>query len=234
MAYKPRPPIRAAQRSALNHLRSVVAPQTAPRPPQAPLAPPLSAQAYSYSDDPGLASTHALYDPQLGPSGSLAAAASAQSRQALIDYGYDPALTSLYGDAGTQGAAQANPYSTLQSLLRNHQQRQTNINEADNKANLSYSGHHNLNLANEQTQYGGEEYSAASALRNTLAGIQGSLLSQQNAGYGAIAGAEQTAYGNTLNFALQNQQFPPPQAAARSSGTAVRRVLSAAARRRLR
>lgn len=133
------------------------------------------------------------------------AQAQAARQQALISYGYDPALEAqgVYGDAGTAGSAKANPFSTLSSLSQQHQQRQKNLNESLNKANLFYSSTRGTQLGQEGQQYLGEQYQAGQKLQSVLGQIAQGRLGAQQTAQGDITQGTQQAYDRWLNQQLQ-------------------------------
>jgi len=158
------------------------------------------------------------------------AAASAQAQaaqqQALIAYGYDPALDQqgVYGDANTAGAAKANTFSTLNQLGQQHEQRQKNLNESLNKANLFYSSTRGTQLGQEGQQYLGEQWGAGQKLQGVLGQIaQGKAAAQQSANdaiTAGIGGAYDRWLSNQIQYGLGDTPTP--------SGTTMRTVHAAA------
>jgi len=123
----------------------------------------------------------------------------AQRQKALIQFGYDPTLNSLYGDANTSAAAQKNPFSTLAQLLRAHTENQTNLNESYNKNNLFYSGHRGQALEQEGTNYLQNQSNAQNALQALLTGIQGNLTNFRTGQQGNLTQGMQDAYNRWLS-----------------------------------
>jgi hypothetical protein len=202
MVYRPRPPIRAAQRSALNHLRSVVAPQTAPQAtPQAQAQP--QAQFPDWQADPVL--QRIVAQQQASVAQAQAAAVSAR-QQAEINYGYDPGYQ--YADQNTSQAAQQNPFSVLAQLSQQHQRNETGIDEGYNKQNLFYSGHRAQALGDESQGYLQRQYQAGQALHGQLSGITQNLLAAQTGASNAVGQGESDAYTRGLNFQLQYGGYP--------------------------
>lgn len=157
-------------------------------------------RAIDYSADPILQQIRALTarNDASAQAGNLAA-----RKQALESYGYDPALKGLYGDPGTQGTAQQNPFSTLAILARAHTQRQTDLNQNYNKANLFYSSARGQALQNEGTQYLGEQAGAAQKLQDFLTGLASSLAAEQQGSQQQIVQAEEDAYNRALQNSLK-------------------------------
>lgn len=174
----------------------------APPAPPSPVTPGAGAGA-DYSGDPILAQIRALY----GPGGSYLTSAQGSydegRKRELINYGYDASLDSLYPDAATKAAAQANPYSILNQLSHANQQRETNLNEGYNKQNLFYSGHRGQALGENARAYGQEQYGASQGVQNVLRGLAGTLAGAQSEAQNQIIGAEQAAAGRATDFALQ-------------------------------
>jgi hypothetical protein len=141
---------------------------------------------------------------------SAEAGALAQRQQALIAFGYDPTLGGEYGDANTQAAAQQNPFSVLKNLQRQHEQRQTSLNENLNKANLWFSGYRGTQLQNEGTQYLSEQASANQALQGSLGGIAANLLAARQSGQQQVQQGEQDAYTRYLQQQLATAGAPRP------------------------
>lgn len=131
------------------------------------------------------------------------AQAHAARQQALINFGYSAQLGALYGDQGTKGAAEANPFSILKELENNHNLRQKNLNENLNKANLFYSSTRGQQLGQEGKQYLGEQYGAGQRLQSQLSELANADLAAHQAGQGAINQAQQDAYERYLNQQLQ-------------------------------
>ena len=133
------------------------------------------------------------------------ASATTARQQALIAYGYDPTLDQqgLY-DSTSRGGAQANSFSTLQNLKRQHDQRQTALNENLNKQNLFFSSTRGVDLGNEGTQYLGEQAAANQKLQGDLGGIAANLLSAKQGAQGNVTQGETDAYGRYLQNALAN------------------------------
>jgi hypothetical protein len=134
---------------------------------------------------------------------SADAAALAARQQALINFGYSPELQPLYGDAGTAGAAKANPYSILAQLQHGHELRQTNLNESLNKANLFYSGYRGKQLGEEGRQFGAENYGAGQTLQGILTGISGTQTAAHQGNAASVVAGQQNAYSGWLNNQLQ-------------------------------
>jgi hypothetical protein len=154
-----------------------------------------------FSGDPILAQIQAL---ALQNNAAAEASATAQRQKALIAFGYDPALQSLYGDQNTSSAAQQNPFSTLANLGRQHTQRQTALNQNLNQHNLFYSSYRGQQLQNEGTQYLGEQAAAQQALQGQLDAIQNNLLSERQNSQQQVSQAYQDAYSRALQTALAN------------------------------
>lgn len=140
----------------------------------------------------------------------LRANALSNRKQALIDFGYDQNLSDLYPDQANAEAAKANPFSILANLAHQHTQREGNLNESLNKANLFYSGYRGKQLGEEGRQYLGEQAGASSALRNLLAGITTNLLSAESGSASTVSGAESDAYTRNLNQALASGSYGAP------------------------
>jgi len=131
------------------------------------------------------------------------AQAMAARQQALINFGYSSQLGSLYGDAGTQGAAQANPFSVLKQLDERHKLRQKGLNEALNRSNLFYSSTRGEQLGQEGQQFLGEQYQAGQKLQSLLGQINQGKLGAQQSGQAAITQGTEDAYTRWLNQQLQ-------------------------------
>lgn len=183
----------------LGHGRRATPAPTTPRP-SAPGQTPSASAAPTSQDDPILAQLKAL--AQQGNASAQAQYDDAR-HQALIAYGYDPALASLYGDAGTQAAAQGNQFSTLAQLLQGHKNTVHSLDENLNKQNLFYSGYRGDQLGKENQAYQGQQYAAAQALQGGLTGLSGALLGAQQENAARIAQAQQDAYTRALQFQLQ-------------------------------
>jgi hypothetical protein len=153
-----------------------------------------------WQSDPVLQQITQLQQANLATAEAHALAA---RKEALINYGYDENLQSLYGDQGTQGSAQANPFSVLAQLAHTHEQRQTNLNQALNKANLYYSSYRGQQLGQEGQQYLGERAAAAQGLRSTLGGLSDAEVAAQQNAQNAIAAATQDAYQRYLDQQLK-------------------------------
>lgn len=135
------------------------------------------------------------------------AAAEAQAvaarNQALINFGYDPGMASIYGDAGTAGSAKANPFSVLSQLQHAHELTQRNLNENLNKSNLFYSGYRGQQLGEEGRNYLGQQYTAGQNLQSLLGQINEKKLGAQQTAQGAITQGNQDAYNRWLDQQLQ-------------------------------
>jgi hypothetical protein len=145
---------------------------------------------------------------QRNVAGAQAAAAAART-QALEQYGYDPSLgAGFYGDPATAAVAQANPSSTLAQLARANALRQTNINEAANKAHLFYSSTRGQQLAENAYAYQGEQQSAAQKLAEALAGISSGYAGTLTGEESRVTQAETDAYNRALDYAIANPVTP--------------------------
>lgn len=131
------------------------------------------------------------------------AQALAARQKALINFGYSSELGNLYGDQGTQGAAQANPYSVLKELENSHNLRQKNLNEGLNRSNLWYSSTRGAKLGEESKQYLGEQYDAGQKLQGYLGELENAKLGAHQNADAANAQASQDAYSRWLNQQLQ-------------------------------
>lgn len=174
----------------------------------------------AWASDPILQQIQALAEQNKA---AAEAGALAQRQQALIAYGYDPTLGGEYGDASTQAAAQQNPFSVLKNLQRQHEQRQTSLNENLNKQNLFYSSYRGTQLQNEGTQYLGEQSSANQALQGAFGSIAANLLSAKQSGQQQVTQAQQDAYTRYLQQQLANAGAPHAPVSAPVRARAIRR-----------
>lgn len=190
-----RPPARTvAARTRAGGQRTATPSAVRPTPPPAP-------PIVDYSSDPLLLQTRALSQRNLA--GARAAALAARTGQ-LEQFGYDPALASLYPDANVAGAARANPNSVLAQLARANTQRVRGINEGASAHNLYYSSYRGQELGRNAAAYQSDQQTAAQTLRNALAGIGSSLTGVEQTEQERVMGAEQDAYLRALQYALAN------------------------------
>lgn len=180
------------------------APAPAPAPSSGGSSAPAAPTPSPFDADPVLQQIKALQEQTYQ---HAVAAADVQRKQLLIALG-DPdmvektAFGSLenptYGDQTTELAAKQNPYSTLANLLFTHGQSQRNINEAENKANLFYSGDRIRQLGNEEHVYGSNVTTARNTTTNALNQITQGLLNTETAGSQAYLDALNAAYGRLV------------------------------------
>jgi hypothetical protein len=134
-------------------------------------------------------------------------------KQALIAYGYDPSLDSLYPDENTREAAKQNPFSVLATQKHDYAQRTTALEENLNKGNLFYSGYRGTQLGENARNYQQQQATSSGALNDTLSALQHALLSarQEEADRNASALAE--AYGRYVPPDTGGTPTPTPVAA---------------------
>jgi len=135
-------------------------------------------------------------------------------KQALIAYGYDPSLDSLYPDENTREAAKQNPFSVLAIQKHDYGQRTTALEENLNKGNLFYSGARGTQLGENSRAYQQQQAGSYGVLNDTLGGLQRALLAarQEEADRNATGLAE--AYGryvppDTGGMATQSESPSP-------------------------
>lgn len=156
------------------------APKAKPRPlvsggaqQPAPAAPAAAAATqgspYDYSSDPVL---QAIRAGGIKQRADAEAAALSGRKQLAIQLGD---ATGIVDDAGTAQAAKGNSFSTLQEIMRGYGRDQTATNEAENKANLFYSGHRATELGKLLENRNRSEYQARGAAQDQLTGINQTL-----------------------------------------------------------
>jgi hypothetical protein len=155
---------------------------------------------YDLSTDPILMQIRAANQQAIA---AAEAAALAQQKQLLIEYGDPDLAMSLLKDQGTSQAAAQNPYSTRQTLKRTYEQGVGGINEALNKRNLFYSSTRGQELGKAASAYGAAQSQASGSLQNALSGISQGLLSTRQEAASRETEGLQEAYQNALAFALQ-------------------------------
>lgn len=124
-------------------------------------------------------------------------------KQTLIDYGYDPALSSLYPDQPTSDAAQQNPFSFLANLGHGYDVAGHNLDEQLNKQNLFYSGYRGTQLGELARSEGQQQAAGYGNLQHTLGALSDALLKARADAEGANLNAAGDAYG----------RYTPPETA---------------------
>jgi hypothetical protein len=138
-------------------------------------------------------------------------------KQAMIGFGYDPALASLYPDQQTAEAARQNPFSIATELVRQHGERWRGLEEDAGGRNLLVSGHHDRDVADESRRFLAEQVGA----QQTLEGQLGSLATATLAARQAAADRELTGAQDAYTRALLTGGYADPAAAAPKNGAVV-------------
>jgi hypothetical protein len=172
---------------------------------QAPAVQPHQSSMVDLSMDPILQQIHAanLANVQGAQAGELAG-----RKQALIDYGDEPGMESLFPDESTRSAAHGNAFSALANLLYEHQQQGRGIDENLNHQNLFYSSEHNRQNADEEHRYQQGRSGASRSLRSALSGLGAALLAAQGGAAMSNAQGASDAYS----------RYQPPSTIAAPAG----------------
>lgn len=174
----------------------------APQTPNSPQAP--QATIYDVNVDPALQQVNSY----TGLSDSQAqAAADKQRRDALLQYGDQELVKSLYsGDENLAKAAGSNPTSTLNGLKHQRDLGLKSLTDSENAQNLFYSGHR----INAESEFGQQ---FQNALAQAAAGINGTLDQiggNERSALGQNAFARSQATGEAYNRQLQALLANPP------------------------
>lgn len=160
-----------------------------------PAAPIGAKTTYDYSSDPILQLTTANSNLAIQ---QAQAAALAQQKQQLIQYG-DPGLAlAILGDKNTADAAAANTSSTLAQLAAKNKQAVRDTNETENKANLTFSSDRGYKLGLAQQAYLNDQSAAAGSLQSNLTGINQDVLAATQKAAGDEISAASAAYNRAI------------------------------------
>lgn len=161
---------------------------------------PADSSAVPWESDPVLQQIRSLQAANIA---SADAQAQASRQQALINFGYSNALDGLYGDQGTKGSAQSNPFSVLAQLLHGHELQQRGLNDSYNKANLFYSSARAAGLGEEGQHYLGQQQEAADRLRGGLNDLENARLAAHSQANDAITQGMTDAQQRYLDQQIQ-------------------------------